>query len=131
MSSRLFMSVREEHGLAYMIKSMVSKYQDTGNLMIQAGLDRSRLHEAIKVIFAELEKLKSQEVDEQELRRAKDYFEGKTSIALEDSSAVAQWYAEQELLTKTISTPKEEIEKIMSVTAADIKSVANRFVKKE
>ena len=41
MSSRLFQSIREEHGLAYSIYSTPNFYHDTGSLTIAAGLDTS------------------------------------------------------------------------------------------
>jgi predicted Zn-dependent peptidase len=39
MSSRLFQTVREEHGLAYSIYSANSFFDDAGDLVIAAGLD--------------------------------------------------------------------------------------------
>src|SRR5690606_10976354 len=38
MSSRLFQSVREKHGMAYSIYSATSFFDDTGDLVISAGL---------------------------------------------------------------------------------------------
>ena len=56
MSSRLFDVVREQHGLAYFIRAEIDAYQDVGSFMVQAGLDKSRLPEAIKLILSELKK---------------------------------------------------------------------------
>jgi predicted Zn-dependent peptidase len=39
MSSRLFQTVREEHGLAYSIYSANSFFDDAGDIVIAAGLD--------------------------------------------------------------------------------------------
>jgi len=124
MSSRLFISVREKRGLAYMIRASSSPYQDTGNFMIQAGLDKSRIVDAIKVIREELEKVVSERVDEAELQRAKDYLQGKTSIALEDTSSLAQWYATQEALKNSVVTPNERFNMFNKVTLDDLQRVA-------
>ncbi len=125
MSSRLFMEVREARGLAYMVRASTSEYQDIGNFMVQAGLEKSRIGEAIEVIKAELEKLKTTAVDEGELQRAKAYLKGKMSIALEDTSSVAQWYARRESLQNKLESPDEAFAKIDAVSAEDLQRVAN------
>ena len=55
---------------------------------IQAGLDKSRLNQAIKVILQEIKNLKTKTVAPNELKKAKDYIRGKTILSLEDSSEV-------------------------------------------
>ena len=52
MSSRLFMEVREKRGLAYFVRAGTGTYQDTGTFMVQAGLERTRIEEAITAILA-------------------------------------------------------------------------------
>ena len=56
MSSRLFISIREKRGLCYFIRSYANVYEDTGNLVIQSGLDKTRIASAIGAIFEELDK---------------------------------------------------------------------------
>jgi predicted Zn-dependent peptidase len=128
MSSRLFIRIRERLGLAYYIRAMVSVYEDTGNFLVQAGLDTSRIDEAIKAILEELGKVKKEGVTSEELDRAKDFLDGKITIELEDSGSVADWYAKQELLTKEILTPEEKLKKIFAVTAKDVQRVANDMI---
>ena len=50
MSSRLFVEVREKRGLAYMVNAGSTAFRDVGSAHIQAGLDPSRLADAVKVI---------------------------------------------------------------------------------
>ena len=124
MSSRLFLEVREKRGLAYMVRAGVSQYQDVGNFMVQAGLDKEKITTAIEVIREQFEKMKNDLVDSGELQRAKDYLVGRASIGLEDTSALAQWYATQEALENKIVTPSERFEQIQSVKAEDLVRVA-------
>ena len=42
MSSRLFQTIREEHGLAYAIYSELNPYRDTGSLCVYAGTSVDR-----------------------------------------------------------------------------------------
>ncbi|MEK7653289.1 MAG: pitrilysin family protein [Patescibacteria group bacterium] len=127
MSSRLFLQVRERNGLAYAIRSWLNVYEDTGGLIIQAGLDKIRIEKAIGLIMDELRKVKKS-VKTEEIRRAKDYLAGKLAIDLEDSSSLSQWYGQQELLTGKILTPEEKIKKVMAVTLKDIQQAAKEVI---
>ncbi len=129
MSSRLFISVRERLGLAYYIRTGINVYQDTGSLVIQAGLETKRADQAIKVILEELSRIKKEGVSAEELKRAQDFFEGKITLELEDSSQLADWYAKQELLTNEILTPEERIKEMFAVSREEVRAVANDLFK--
>lgn len=129
MSSRLFIRIRERLGLAYSIRAAVNTYQDTGNFVIQAGLDISRIDEAIKAILDELKRIKKEGITHEELKRARDFIEGKIAIDLEESNSLADWYAKQELLTGEILTPEEKLKKIFAVTSGQIQNVAKDIIK--
>jgi len=131
MSSRLFIAIREKRGLCYFIKSFVNIYEDTGNLVIQSGLDKVRITPAIGAIFEELDKIENKGVAAEELQRAKECVKGRMVLALEDSSQVADWYARQELLTKEILTPEEKLRKIFAVTQTEIQKVACDVMQKK
>lgn len=128
MSSRLFIQVRERRGLAYHVRASATHYQDIGNLTVFAGLDKARLNDAVKVILDELNKMKEKGVTAEELKNAKDFVRGKMTIELEDSSQMAVWYMQQELLKNQAMTPEEKIKKFMAVTSADIKKVAKDII---
>lgn len=127
MSSRLFISIRERSGLAYSIRSGLDVHEDIGALIIRAGLDKSRIEDAIKLILIELKKIK-EGVTEDELAKAKECLFGRTAIDLEDSSSVSSWYATQYLMTGAMLTPAEKNAKISAVTLADIIAVANDVI---
>lgn len=129
MSSRLFTEVREKRGLAYFIKADISPYQDTGILMIQAGLDKARIEPAIKLILNELKEVRERGVTAKELKSAKEYLKGKIILELEDSENIADWYGKQELLLNKILTPEQRLKKIFAVTLDDIKKTARDIVK--
>ncbi len=124
MSSRLFIQVRERRGLCYSVHSSVNPYEDTGAFMIQAGLDKARLPEALNVIMAELKRLKTTPVSPVELKRAKENTRGRMDLSFEDSDALASWYGRQSLFYKKIKTPEEALAEVMKVTPKDIQAVA-------
>ena len=67
MSSRLFLSVREELGLAYDVSSGLVDYADAGALEVSAGVDPERLPAALDAILAELARLRDEHVPADEL----------------------------------------------------------------
>jgi predicted Zn-dependent peptidase len=128
MSSRLFTEVREKRGLAYYIKTDISSYQDTGAFLVQAGLDKSRIKEAIQVILAELKKIKDQGVTGKELKSAQEFIKGKIILELEDSENIADWYSKQELFLDKILTPEQRMKKISAVTKDQVKKIAQQVI---
>ena len=58
MSSRLFLELREERGLAYEAHSGTAHYRDAGAMEIYAAVDPKNAVVAMETILAELSKLK-------------------------------------------------------------------------
>ncbi|MBU1132253.1 insulinase family protein [Patescibacteria group bacterium] len=131
MSSRLFISVRERRGLAYFVRCYPNFYQESGNFMVQSGLDITRLDEALKVILHELKKVKTEIMTKKELDDAREFLRGKTILNLEDSSNLAEYFAKQELLTGKMLTPEQKLKKYEQVTPSMIKEVANEIFQKK
>lgn len=130
MSSRLFHEVREKRGLAYYVRTNAEYYQDCGYLTTFAGVDKKRIDDAIKVIIDQYEKVKSKKlaVKSEELKKAKAFLKGHLVLELEDSRAVAGFFATQELLEKEINTPEEAIAKIEAVQVEDLEKVAKKIL---
>ncbi len=127
MSSRLFITVREKHSLAYYIKSDIGSFQDTGYFLVQSGLDRRRLHQAINLIMVELKKVRDEGISDKELKSAKEFLKGKLVLELEDSENIADWYGKQFLLLNRIYTPAQRLKKILAVTRRDVEKIANQI----
>jgi predicted Zn-dependent peptidase len=133
MSSRLFSEVREKRGLAYYVRTSSEHYQDGGNIVTTAGLDPKRLEEGIEVVVAEYSKFAkgNANITKEELSKAKEYLKGHLVLELEDSRSVAGFYAQAELLEKSLETSEELIEKINAVTLAEVEALAKKFFKEE
>ena len=120
MSSRLFMKIREELGLAYYVRTVFVADTDTGCLVTQAGVDNQKVEKAISAILREYKKISRKKIPFQELKKAKDNLKGRMSLLLESSDAQASFYGIQELLENKILTQKEIYAKINKVSANDI-----------
>ncbi len=124
MSSRLFISVRERHGLAYYIRTGSENNTDSGNLMTQAGVDHKNIEKVIDLILKEYKSFKNKLITKEELQKTKDYIKGNMALSLESSDSQASFYAGQEILEEKILTPDEIFKKIDQVSVNDIKKVA-------
>ncbi len=131
MSSRLFLSVREERGLAYDVGSGITEYADSGSLSIYAGVDPKGLEAALSAILAELERLRDQPVPADELARAKAYLSGGLELRMDDSRHVASWLGGQEALHDRVLTLEEALAAIDEVRPEDVQRVAGEIFRDE
>ena len=127
MSSRLFKEVRERRGLAYSVGSGVSRYNDIGAMSVSAGVTLEHLEEATRVIVAELLRLTTEPVAEEEITKARDFSTGNFRLGLESTMALAQRAGEQLLMTGEIEPIEDVVDAIAAVTPAAVQSVAQRL----
>ena len=127
MSSRLFQVVREDRGLAYNIYSSLSFFDDTGDLVISAGLDTANLSKTLKLILCELQRLAASPPAPTELRRARDYVIGQIDLSLENTESQMMWLGEQLLGYGKIVPAREIKARLARVTAGEIRAAARDF----
>jgi predicted Zn-dependent peptidase len=131
MSSRLFQTVREDHGLAYSIYSANSFFDDTGDLVICAGLDQENLKKALRLILGEVKRFTEQTLTAGELRRAVDYLAGQIDLSLENSENQMMWLGEQWLGYGKIIPPAQVKKQLWEVKAGEIRAAARDFFRPE
>jgi predicted Zn-dependent peptidase len=125
MSSRLFQTIREEHGLAYSVFAGVNSYTDAGCLSMYAATSPEQIMDAIKLSVVELRKCKDELVCEEELQRAKDQLKVSIMLSLESSSSRMSNLARQEIFHGHHMSMDEILQRIDNVTAADVQRIAN------
>jgi predicted Zn-dependent peptidase len=124
MSSRLFIELREKRGLVYDISSYASHFLDTGAFNVYTGVDPKNATEAIKVIVAELERIRDQGPTTEELTKARELSKGRMMLRMEDTRSVSGWVGAQELLLGYVRTVDEAVEEMDAVTLEDLQRVA-------
>jgi predicted Zn-dependent peptidase len=127
MSSRLFTEVREKRGLGYYVRCSPGSFQDTGGFTVSAGVQVNKITEALKVILAELGKVKGVPVDGREMQKAKEYIKGKGVLALEDNQVRLDWFLERAAFYSKIETPEEIFKKIDAVKTSDVQKVSREL----
>jgi predicted Zn-dependent peptidase len=128
MSSRLFLSVREEKGLAYDVSSGLVDYADAGSLEISAGVDPTRLPAALEAVLVELARLRDETVPADELAKAKAYLSGGLELRMDDTRHLASWVGGQEALHDKVLTLDEALLEVAAVSAEDIRRLAGQLV---
>jgi predicted Zn-dependent peptidase len=131
MRSRLFQRVREQLGLAYSVGSFVTNLQDTGAVGLYAGVGPSRTEEAMRAILDELDRLRQELISHDELVRAVEFVRGRLALSLEDSFAMAAWYARQQLLGPEVLEPEEAVVRLEAVQPSDIQRLASAIFQAE
>lgn len=133
MSSRLFMQVRERRGLAYHVSSDSDSYIDTGMFINYAGLKLEKVYEGLKVIIDELQKISSEKVSGDELKKAKEMIRGRVALRGESTNFLAEHFGTQFILDKKLETFEDYLNEMEKVTEDDVLDLAkylfdkNRF----
>jgi predicted Zn-dependent peptidase len=125
MSSRLYQTIRERHGLAYSVYSFVSLLSDTGVFGTYLGTDRKNISSATDLVFHELDKLKRRPVSSAELKRTKSQIKGTLMLGLENMSGRMTRLGSAELYLESYISLDTILKKVDGVTADDVQQVAN------
>jgi predicted Zn-dependent peptidase len=131
MSSRLFLHLREEAGLAYDVHSFVTDFHDCGLIGVYAGVDPAALGRALEAILAELADLRDRPVPADELARARAFASGRLELRLEDGRNLASWLGVQEALHERTMTIEQALSKIEAVDAEAVQRLACRLFRDE
>ncbi len=129
MSSRLWHRLREEMGACYYIHAHHVDYTDHGLFTVETGINASRTAEVTTAILEECMKIVKEGVTLDELNKVKEYMIGHLNMHLETTEAIAEFYAEQEVVTGKMLTPEELEKQIRKVAVKDVVEVAKDVFK--
>jgi predicted Zn-dependent peptidase len=131
MSSRLYQSIREKHGLAYTVYSYITMLSDTGVFGAYLGTDRKNIENATALVYHELDRLKSKPVSASELARTKSQIKGTMMLGLENMSSRMMRLGSSELYFGAFSSLDAILKRIEGVTPEAIHRVANRLFRQQ
>src|SRR5436305_3331939 len=126
MGSRLFDEIREQRGLAYSVHSAAHAYADTPVLQLSAGLESSKLVEALRRMREIVTELREHGPSESEVDRARAYAAGARTIAFENTGAVARHAAQQTILYGQDPDPDTTIALLDEVAFDQVAEMAKR-----
>ena len=131
MSSRLFQTVREKHGLCYSIGSFTTAHKETGMLAVSTAVGRESEGKALSLIREEIEKFRQDGIMDKELCTARELIKSGIILSLESSSSRMNRLGSGLLLLGKCLTADEIIEHYDAVTGEDVLALAREKLSPE
>ena len=128
MSSRLFQSVRETHGLCYSVYTFGTTFRDAGLFGVYTALNQETEQKALALIMDILRNLRETGVTGPELDRAREQVKSTVLMSLESTSARMNSLGKNELYRGRVPTPEEIIENYDAVTQEDVLQIARNLI---
>jgi predicted Zn-dependent peptidase len=128
-SSRLFLEIREKRGLCYFINASLNGYKDVSGLVIQAGLNKAKIYEALGAIKEELEKVRTKGITEVELKKAKDNIKGRLILRLENASTHLSFLLSQEIIDEEIKDLEAKLKELEKINLSQVNKMAREIIK--
>jgi predicted Zn-dependent peptidase len=127
-SSRLYLDIRDERGLAYDVWSAVVGYTDAGLWSCGAATAPEEAGKVERLLLEHLEALAQDGPADDEVAVAKGYLHGATELAMEGNGARAAWWAYNEMYHGGELDLDADLAALDAVTAADVAAVVGRLL---
>jgi predicted Zn-dependent peptidase len=124
MSSRLFVSIREERGLAYAIYSFRAAHAETGAWGIYVGTTPAQAGTCLGLIREEIDRTLAHGITEAELERAKGNMRGSLALSMEDPNSRMVRLGRDELAGAPHLSVDERLARLEEVTLDSVQEVA-------
>ena len=124
MSSRLFQTVREKHGLCYSIGSFTASYEETGLIGVSTAVNKDAEQKALTLVGQEVRRFCEEGLLPGELDRARESMKSNVVMAMESSSARMNRLGASVLQLGGCLSADEVIERYDAVTEADVLRLA-------
>lgn len=128
MSSRLFVKIREELGLAYSVGASQLLGPEPGCFLFYAATSPEKLEEVQQVLLDEIKRIRELGLDVEELARAKKSLIGKELIRLQSSQSQAAVSGLDELLGLGWDNYKGTKQSIAALSNDDIIRIAGTYM---
>lgn len=131
MNSRLNLSVREKHGIAYHIESNYTPYSDTGMFQVYLGTDKKSFAKSKKLVNKVLAELRERKLGPTQLHQAKQQLSGQIALAQESGVGTMIALGKSMLLYDKVDSIDEIFTKIDGLKASDVIEVAEEVLDPE
>ncbi len=128
MSSRLFRTIREEHGLAYSCYAATSGYADVGSFSVYAGCQPENLGTVSRLIGLELASVAADGLGTRELARVHGQLAGGLILGLEDTESKMSRIGKNLLVRNEYRSVADELAAIAAVDADQVARLAARLL---
>lgn len=127
-SSRLWVDLREERGLAYELGSIYPALEGPGHFLAYMITTPQQLRESRKRMFAQMERLRDEDVPAAELEQARWKVIGQSLLQQETTSGKAFTLATTEAQGVGYEFTDRFLAAVRQVSPADVRRVANKYL---
>lgn len=124
MNSLLNVSLREKRGLVYTVESSLVTFTDCGMIQIYLGCEQDKLKKALRLIGTTIDTLAQSPLSERSIDAYKRQYCGQMLVASDSAEVTAMAAGRGLLYYGDVSTLKENIDCIQSVTPAQLQQAA-------
>ena len=130
-TSRLNTNLRETHGWAYGARSSFQFSRGEGPFTAASGVQTNATDSALVEFFRELNRIRTEPVTAEELQKIKNFVGLRLPGQLETTQDIAGQLANLETYGLDASFYDDYVQRVMAVTAEDVRRVANQYVRPE
>lgn len=130
-SSRLVQNIREEKGYTYSIGSGFSYPADTGRFVVSAAVRNDVIAQALEEVFAEIERIQTEPLTDEEINDARDGIVGEWVFGLETYQDFVEAVASYKIRGVELDRLNKWLGHIKAVTKDDVLEVANTYIHPE
>jgi predicted Zn-dependent peptidase len=128
MSSRWFLTIREERGLAYSVYSFRTAHADAGAWGVYVGTTPDQAETCLQLIEDEINRITDEGITEVELGRAKSSMRGALALSSEDPNSRMVRLGRDEVTGSPHLSIDERLERLEAVSLDDVRSVARSIL---
>ncbi len=127
-NSRIMLNLRERHGYTYGARSSFIFRKHAGPFVVSTAVRSEVTAEAVSEIFLELDRIRREQIGEDELEHAKNYLMGVFPATVETANNLANRVQEMELYGLPVDYFEHYRENIRKVTSSDAARAAERYI---
>lgn len=128
-SSRVFMNLREEKGYTYGAYTRLNAKRLAGDIEATAEVRNEVTGDSLKEFFYELERIRNEDVREDELADAKSFLTGVFPIRAETQEGLTNLIVNQHLYGLPDDYLETYRDNVDAVTIADVRAAAEKYVR--
>ena len=127
LNSRLTLSIREKHGLAYAVDASYTSFSDTGFWGVYLATDPKNMDKALSLAKKEINRLCDTGLSTAQLHRAKEQLKGHLALGMDSNLGLMLGLGKSLLAFNQIDTIKDIHAGIDRITSQELLTIANTY----
>lgn len=129
--SRLMQNLREEHGYTYGVMAAMVNFDKEGYLAIATQVAREVREDVLREIYFEIERLRAELVNEEELQMVKNVMVGEILRILDGPFGIADVTIENIMCGMDNEATERSVEQINAITPEQVRDLAAKYLRRE